>query len=223
MNINVISNIRFILLALGFCIASNQAWAITDISACGVINKPGSYRVTRDMTHFTSRVSSQCILIEANDVTLDLQGHTITGDGSGSGITVSGNTSLSNIEVRNGTVKSFETGVYMLEVKGAHIERMRVHDNSNIGILVENHELPDVGAIIIDNVAYENFTGINVGSDSLVRGNVTNYNRFAGISVLCPSLVSDNVANNNGDGKNNIFRPRSSCIYSNNVPPIIFK
>lgn len=220
MNTQFISKTKLLLLAFGMSIASSQTWAVTDIRTCSVINQPGSYRVTNDLAHLTSKVSSQCILIDANDVTLDLQGHTITGDGSGLGITVPGNSSLSNIQIRNGTVRSFERGIYLLEVKSPRIEQMRVYGNTNIGILVENEERPNVGAMVIDNIAFENLSGIVVGSDSLVRGNVANYNRFRGISVLCPSLVSDNTAISNSNA--NISLAFTGCRNSNNVaPPVV--
>jgi hypothetical protein len=51
-------------------------------------------------------------------VTIDLQGHTITGAGTGVGITVPANSSLSNIELRNGIVRSFDSGIVLRRVKG---------------------------------------------------------------------------------------------------------
>ena len=72
------------------------------------ISQPGSYVVVKDLT--LSTTGADGITITANNVTLDLNGHTLTGPGkyAGSydrGITVPGY--LTNVEVRNGTVRNW--------------------------------------------------------------------------------------------------------------------
>lgn len=77
-----------------------------------VITEPGLYRLTSDLTPGTGRA----ILVAANDVTLDLNGFTIRGNGSGDGVRVvfpeSGTfTEYANTRIMNGTIASFSLGV----------------------------------------------------------------------------------------------------------------
>lgn len=203
-----------LLLASGLGISSIPVWAVTDISFCDEINQPGSYRVTQDLV---SKAGTHCLLIDANDVTIDLQGHTITGAGTGAGITVPANSSLSNIELRNGTVRAFRYGIALSGVSGAQVERLRVIGNARGGIEIGSSGVT-TNAVIIDNIASENGFGISARAGSLVRGNVTNSNG-AGISVVCPSLVSDNTAIDNSSDKANLRLFGPGCISSNNVAP----
>jgi hypothetical protein len=55
------------------------------------------------------------LVVGADDVTLDLGGHTITGAGTGTGIAVTGR---SGVTVRNGTIAGFRTGSPPLEEAG---------------------------------------------------------------------------------------------------------
>src|SRR5215471_1962169 len=87
------------LFVLGLSLGAVPTWAVTDVTFCDEITKSGSYRVTQDLTACPS--CRQCLLIDASNVTIDLQGHTITGTFGATGITVSPNTTLSNIEIRN--------------------------------------------------------------------------------------------------------------------------
>src|SRR5215470_2515797 len=113
-----------IVLALGLSAVAAPTWAVVDITFCDEITQPGSYRVTQDLS---CRSCQQCLLIDASHVTIDLQGHSIIGDGAttGAGIAVPRNASVSNIEVRNGTVASFVVGINLAGAKKARVERMR--------------------------------------------------------------------------------------------------
>lgn len=58
--------------------------------------------------------SGDGLIIDGNDLTLDLHGHTVTGDGSGDGITLaSGAGPVSGVTVENGTVTDFDNGLYL--------------------------------------------------------------------------------------------------------------
>lgn len=224
-------------LVLSLVAFTQQALAVTDITFCDEINQPGSYRVTQNLS---TQSSSPCLLIDANDVTIDLQGHTITGNGSqtSTGIAVSPNSSLSNIEARNGTVTSFRIGINLSRTRGARVERMRVFDNvigiivggssvvtSNIvmrngsdGIRIDVAEDEDRSSLITDNVASENGrVGILAGADNTVRGNLAKDNGSAGIAVGCPSLVAGNTTPNNNTGSRLSIKG-IGCQVVNHVP-----
>jgi hypothetical protein len=192
-------------------------WAVVDITFCDEITHPGLYRVTQDLS---CRSCLQCLLIDASNVTIDLQGHNITGDGvtTGTGIAVPRNASVTNIEVRNGTVASFVVGINLEGATKARVERMRVVNNKTMRILAGGQsavvsnmaarngrtgimvgiDIASGGSLVVDNVATENGgTGIVVDMGSVVRNNVVSFNGLTGMEVLCPSSVSDNAAFDN--------------------------
>ena len=233
MNSVLISKLKITLLALGLDATATPTWAATDITFCDEINQPGSYRVTQDLS---CQSCPQCLLIDASNVTIDLQGHTISGDGSSSnsGIAVPQNSSLSNIEVRNGTVMSFGTGIDLSGTRGARVERVRVFDNQDNGISVGSNSVVAsnivngmgrgivvnegaAGSLIVDNVVSGNFIlGVVVKTlGSTIRGNVVTRNTN-GIDVLCPSLLSGNTIVNN-TLNSDLLLQGSGCVLRDNL------
>lgn len=238
------TKLRVPFLAFVLSAGTTPAWAVTDITFCDEITRPGSYRVTQDLS---CRSCPQCLLIDASNVTIDLQGHSITGDGTttSAGIKVPRSAGVSNIEVRNGTVVSFGVGIQLEGAKQSRIERMRVFDNKQFGILADSQSAVvsniaarnggtgiqvgvDIGggaSVVMDNVATENGrTGIV--ADGVVRNNVASLNGLAGIAVICPSSVSDNVVFENnrarpGAGFLDLTVQGTGCAGAQNAPPVI--
>lgn len=77
------------------------AAAPTPVNSCTTIDTPGSYELTTDIVDSST---DPCIAITASDVRFDGAAHTVDGAGSGTGIRVRGNGTLSNVTVRNTTV-----------------------------------------------------------------------------------------------------------------------
>src|SRR6266849_6014665 len=124
------------LLTLGLCAlagsAPARAAAPTPISACGTISAPGNFVVTKNLT-----TSGDCLTLTSSNVNIDLKGHTISGDGSGSGII--GN-NLHNVVINDGKIKHFATGI-QLTLAGCctgndTIQNMNVSNNTGGGIHV---------------------------------------------------------------------------------------
>lgn len=84
------------------CCNNTNACAATIINSPTTITNPGYYCLSNDI------IGS--IIINANDVTLDLNNHTITGlgAGSGNGITVNNG---NNRVIKNGRILNFDTGI----------------------------------------------------------------------------------------------------------------
>jgi hypothetical protein len=61
---------------------TGMAYAATPITACTTIATPGNYFLTADLA------GANCITINSNNTSLALNGHIITGPGTGAGITV---------------------------------------------------------------------------------------------------------------------------------------
>lgn len=239
------TRLRMPFLALMLSAVTTPAWAVTEITFCDEITQPGSYRVTQDLS---CRSCPQCLLIDASNVTIDLQGHSITGDGTtpSAGIKVPRRAGVFNIEVRNGTVASFGDGINLEGATHSRIERMRVFDNKGFGIVADAHSavvsniaarngLTGIqvgidafggGSLVLDNVATQNGrNGISADAGSVVRNNVASFNGFFGIAGLCPSSVSANAAfeNNTARPGNNLSDfgfQGTGCGEGLNAPPI---
>lgn len=176
------------------------------------ITESGSYYLTGNMD-----VSGDGITVEADDVTIDLMGYTITGDGSsGYGIYINGR---SNVEIRNGTVKTFgQRGIYepiSSEIRGNRIISIRVVENGSYGIFLSSTQnqvknctasgnigtgiFAGTGSTVTNNTAYDNGSyGFSIGLGSTVINNTAYDNASTGISADYGSTVTGNTAHDNG-------------------------
>lgn len=178
------------------------------------ISTPGYYYVNGNLSS-----AGTGIVVNANDVTVDLNSYTITGpgdpgDGYNFGVTISG----SNIEVKNGTIRNFDqamfssegvnyarainvravsnaTGIRLLG-KGNMVEQCHVSNNSN-----SSGEAIAVGAgsTVASNVVHSNAsTGILTFEGSTIIGNTVYNNAGNGIVALVGSTVKNNTVYSNG-------------------------
>jgi hypothetical protein len=178
------------------------------------ISASGSYYLTGDLT-----TDSNSISVEANDVTIDLMGYSLTGSGSaGSGVWM-GYSPRSNIEIRNGTVRNFLLGVgamfashrnvriiglrvhgntaggLLLDAKGCLVKDCTVSGNDNWGISCGD------ASTVVDNVVYDNnHSGIRAGSGSTITGNMVTDNNSVGISADYVCTVAENTVVHNTNG-----------------------
>jgi hypothetical protein len=154
----------------------NQAGASGDASALHVISAPGSYRLTGDLLVPNGLDG---IRIEASDVTLDLSGFTISSQGA-FGLAIHGITAanLSNIEIRNGTVRGFPTsGVHLPGGRHHRVIDVRAIDDGNFGINFGDAGASDGGHLVRGCTAVDNSTGMRVlSSGSLVVDSVARDN-----------------------------------------------
>jgi hypothetical protein len=180
-----------ILCAAFLLIGVSHARAATSISACGtVITQPGSYLVTKSLM-IAKAGSKDCIVVAADDVTIDLGGSTIdcvsqVVDGiNDRGIPHSG------LIIRNGSIVRCWEGVSLLDSKGVLVEGM---------------------------LATASFAdAISVGEGGLVIDCVINDNNFIGIDLVCPTNAIDNTAL--GNIHNISIFSGSDCGFFNNLAP----
>ncbi len=182
------------LLALGLGAYATEAPAQpVPIAACGVssacgftstICAAGSYVLTGPLM-----AAGDCITIAAADVTIDFQGFTMMGNGTGEAIKPALGTSPTNIVIRNGTIQSFGLGGIILPNSSAvRVEGMQVISNGGIGI--------------------------EVGTSSTVRDNIVTGNVLTGIDVTCPSNLIGNTAQGNNP---NVPKNLRGCTLANNL------
>jgi parallel beta-helix repeat protein len=195
------------LAAVGLAIPAAPASAtgsVTRLTRCDVpgvpqITAPGTYLLAADLT---SAVPQDCLAIEAPNVTLFLNGHTITGPGDifGVGIQVSapGATILGpgTLSAWNRSIALFEASI-VLGVKAT---------GNNTGIYVGGSGSNDV----LGNVTTGNFDGILVpipSSGNTIIGNFAHGNSDFDLADFNPNCDS-NVWLGNDFGTANM-----SCIH----------
>ena len=157
------------------------------------ITQPGSYYVTGDLTS-----ASDGIIVEADHVTIDLMGFSISGPGSGTNYGVWMET-RNNVEVRNGTVRSF--GAHgICDVGNPY--RGHEHRVVNVRVLFNGGDginLPGRSQLVQDCTASENGgSGIYAGYDSTVTGNTAWENGASGIGGGNACTITGNNSSYNG-------------------------
>ena len=164
-----------------------------------VITQPGSYYLT---TNIVGASGDQGIIIQANNVTLDLNGFSLLGNpGSFSAISVS--SGYHNATVRNGLFNGWSEGV-TVSGNNVTLEHLTVSssflglycDDSAMNVTIKNCTVTDSSA-----------NGITIGNNSVVSGCLTASNASDGIFVsgsVGGNVINGNncVGNDTGDGSN---------------------
>ena len=169
-----------------------------------VINQPGSYRLTGNLT---VDQNTSAIQITADNVTVDLNGFAIIGPTVCSGTPVTcipditpgqtggggvvANPANTNITVLNGTVRGM--GALGVGVGGhSRVEGVHAISNRSGGIGTS------FSSVVTGNVANSNGgAGIGVNSGCTVTSNTVNNNGGVGISAVAGSTVIGNTARGN--------------------------
>lgn len=153
-----------------------------------VVSAPGSYYLTGDLV-LTLPISA--VFIEADDVTIDLNGFSIVGTGVQTGVLI--NNGRRNIVIRDGTIRSFAAGVWGINALDVQAINLRVHSMQGQGVF-----LGDGGVV-------ENCTAANCGDVGLVVGNagrITNStsrnNAGSGFGLGAGSVIENCTASSNG-------------------------
>ena len=158
---------------------------ITSLPA--TIDTQGLYCLTGNLS--TSQTAGTAITITANNVTLDLNGWKVGGQGAGTGTLAYGiYSSAVNVTIKNGIVRGFYVGIE-LDGRGSVVQDMLADQNTRVGILVEGD-----GAVVEHNQVVD--TG---GSTS--SANVNAYAIYAGGigSTVSNNMVSGLIATGVGN------------------------
>lgn len=155
-----------------------------------VIDAPGSYVLQGD---WTLSVGIDGIVVSASDVTIDLNGFTLSGGGVGlNGVLVSSSLHQ-NIVVRNGTIRDFtQYGIRAVSVTGA-AEGLRIVGNGDLGASFGmNSRMTDCQVIANGD------DGALLAEGSIVESSVFADNIGTGLSVFRASTVIGCTFQNNG-------------------------
>jgi hypothetical protein len=167
-------------------------------SAFGVveITNSGSYYLGANLA---GQSQKDGIRISAADVTLDLNGFSVTGNGGDNGIAVFG--SANNVTIRNGTVRGWGIrGIWASQVSGTRVEKVVASGNYRFGAIYLGPRANVLECRADDNAS----VGILVGSDSTIvnsSANGTTNSPGTGISTGdgC-TLTASSASGNSGDG-----------------------
>jgi parallel beta-helix repeat protein len=145
------------------------------------------------------------LVIGADDITLNLNSHTVSGDGLPAadgfdiGIRVEGH---HGVTITNGSIQQFDRGVLLSASPAGVITALNVHNNSNRGIILDSGS---DGGRITGNVSADNGTSaiVVVSSDgAVVTGNQSLRNQAVGVRLIAASHanVTGNILTSNGEG-----------------------
>ena len=211
--------------------AMAEATVITSLPY--TITKRGYYTINSNL-----KSARNGIVVNADNVTIDLRGYTISGSGTGNyfGIYMNGR---SNVEIRNGTVRDFVNGIYEDSVDGnshrvINVRVFATPDNaiylSGSNNLIEGCTasfsagwgiFAGDGSLLIGNIASNNGqSGIGSGSGSTVKNNTAFNNQWYGIRLEGYSLIDGNTAyNNNQTGGYSNIQTCETCTFGTNCAP----
>lgn len=161
----------------------------TDTSSVFMITEPGSYYLTGPVNAPAGRPA---ITIWANNVTLDLNGYTVTCEGTTTDAIYSG---FTNVTIRNGTVIGGRYGVYLTNTN-VRLEEVRVVGCALDGIRT------GASSIIRDCIVESSGgTGIQTAGHGRITGCSVRATGATGINAGAHSLVTEcTVAATAGDG-----------------------
>jgi parallel beta-helix repeat protein len=142
------------------------------------------------------------IKVQANNVTIDLKGYSISGNNASGGYGVYMN-GCTNVEIRNGTIRNFGShGIYEESDTSGNSHRVinvRVVNNKGAGIFLAGSTYIANNYMIKDcTVSNNGHNGISVGFGSMVTGNTIHNNGSHGIVSAAGSMVTGNISSNNG-------------------------
>ena len=194
-----------------------QSATAVEVSNCTVIDRPGVYVLTHDLS--VAPGEYWCILINASNVVLDGRGHSIVGLGlekqSMFGVFI---TAADNISINNLRITGFWSAIYLSRAFNSRIENNVMYNNvfgvvlatSSDNVLAINTIVNQGSAGIFLVSAYNNTIVGNTISDNLygivffanVTGNTVAGNKFVNNGLLVGLQSYNNtVFNNTVNGK----------------------
>ena len=185
------------------------------------------------------------LVVRANNITINLNGHTVDGRGrrSSAGVRIAG---FHGVTVTGGVIRQFGKGIWLVRadddkivnnvVTGSFDEGIFTNETSERPLIQGNritwsgtkHHAVDADGIdargagvsaLANSVRHSNDDGIDVGgSASIIDGNNVASSGHDGIDIDSQgSTVQNNVSNGNGDDGIGVGRNASSVLLRNNI------
>jgi parallel beta-helix repeat protein len=200
------------------------------------ITESGSYYLTENLTLSTTEQDG--ILVAVDNVTIDLNGFTLSGPGKAAGTSGAGiiGSSVGNIVVRNGIIREWRGNGIELSSSCNRIAAVDLIAENNGGYGVElgntgivrnviSRENGECGIQVTERAIVENCTvtengyhGIYIGNRTTVRNCSVFLNTYEGIVGFSNNIIKNNTIANNRQGINvsarNLITHNSSCSNS---------
>ena len=150
----------------------------------------------------------EAIVVEESDLTLEGGGFTVTGDGTGDGVTIDEQT---YVTVTNLNVTGFDTGIFLMNYDSGpeflgqhHLIGNTVSNNDINGISLTFSSSNTIDNNIVSSNGSEGITLAGVCEDNIITNNTADFNGGSGIEFLSDRCdyneVSNNSASYNTDG-----------------------
>lgn len=144
--------------------------------------------LTSDLT-----CTGNCIKIDANTVTLDCDGYTITGDGTGYGIYANGK---SGVTVKNCVIEDFAYGIYFYQVSNSNILDNTITNSNSRGIRVLYYSNNNIIGNTITSSKYDGIQIYKSPSNTVTDNNIDG-SAYYGIRVSSPPSTGNTIQFNN--------------------------
>ena len=179
------NNIVKIVIALGIgalsLLAQPQGVRMIGIAGPTILTEPGSYMLTAGQT--VSSSTGAGITITGSNITLDLNGQSITGPGNatGAGVRIFG---ARNIVVKNGSIEAALMGVVAFNSSNVRIENMMIRGLSGAP--------PEAGIMFVgtSNSMILNNQILNTALGIFIRGGAAFGNRIEGNTLTASATTS---------------------------------
>ncbi len=192
---------------------------INDNVSGGECTLIGTWNVVTKTCTLTTDLT-ETVQIDSNGVTLDGNGHTITGSNTGNGVYL---WSRSGVTIKNLNVKNFYTGIYLSSSTNNTLNGNNAMNNNYRGIYL----IYSSNNTLSQNKASNNFdSGISLysSSNNTLNGNNANSNPGIGISLYSTSnnnTLSENNATNNNYGIYLVSSSNNTLVGNNAANNII--
>jgi nitrous oxidase accessory protein NosD len=182
---------------------------VRPVTKAMTITQSGSYILLRDIA---LGQPGSAIVIAADNVSLNLNGHALVGPGNkqGIGIDIAG---VNSISVHNGTIAGFGTGVRVANAHDVRLEDLQIRGEDGggpppgeVGVLVLNSR----GVVLKDSTISRTFLGF------FVRGGGSAGNRIAGNTLIGGQNGQIGICYN-PDGSASLAGPEGDLVYNNLV------
>jgi parallel beta-helix repeat protein len=191
--------------------------------ACGA-QITSDVRLDNDLT-----CAGNALLVAGNDIRIDLNGHTLTGNGSGNGITISAS---DGVTIFGGSVKGFQSGIFaggsthvvirdnefsatnqavlLQATTGSVIKHNTVTGNLSRGFMVRPNLTGTLSTdnVVIGNLVVDTPTGIylirqpgnTIQNNTVIGATVAGIDLFEGVGEVSGTIIRANHLTGGGTG-----------------------
>jgi nitrous oxidase accessory protein NosD len=194
--------------SLGAALAPDGS-GVRPVTRPTTITESGSYVLVRDIA---LGEPGTAIVIAADNVSLNLNGHALTGPSNKQGVGID-IANVNSISIHNGTIAGFGTGIRVASSHDVRAENLQIRGEDGggpapgeIGVLILNSR----AVVLKDNTISRTFLGV------FVRGGGSGGNRIAGNTLIGGQNGQIGICYN-PDGSASLAGPKGDLVYNNLV------